>query len=317
MKVLFATSQKHDDYLASCLWDGLQEVLGEENVFDAACNWNLHSGPNVIEGSTKETTRYISAYRRGKMAELGERYYDLLVLNACFRKDFDWHWVLTLLLSLKPGGKVAYVEGWDSAHEVHDPAIESNPPVKIDAYFRREIDPSFNYPYEPHHLTFAAPDSWFNLTSVAERPIDLIFCGIPHTECRRDCLVDLMRHSHDCHIVASTGKLPIQQYFWLLKQSKFALCPAGAAGSECLRTYEATACGAIPIFMDYPPWKRDNWFGPEHAMFGGDSLQVPDLVETSLQNGGTDKVREKMIRHAYKYHTTRYRAETLLKVLGL
>src|SRR5215469_925488 len=93
MKILFAT---HDeaDYLASCLWDGFQEVVGVENVYDAGNNFTLHEAP-LVQSNYAPYHNVSSGRGNGKRLNI-ERNFDLLVLNACFLKNHDWHYAINL-----------------------------------------------------------------------------------------------------------------------------------------------------------------------------------------------------------------------------
>ena len=320
MKCLFVTAREATDHLASCLWDGLQEVLGEENVVDAVGHRLLHNytcGETEWQGETgdsrfgsKDVLGGISGRRHGRHLVDSEERFDLLVLNAAFLREFDWSWADPWVNRLNRGGKIAYVEGWDSAHEVH------KPPIAVDAVFRKEIDPSFSYPYDCHHLTFAAPARWFHSEDeTRERPFDVFYSGTTHSNAIRWATLAAVFQSRQHHksIVSSKHMgVSVPAYFNYYRQSKLALCPASAEGADSLRTYEAVACGAIPLFVGYPSWRREEWFG-------GKIFQCsrPDEVAAHI-DAALDRdlpaMRRELLAFARQHHTTRARAEKLLRL---
>ncbi len=321
MRVLFATC-RGDDYMSACVWDGLQDALGEANVYDAELTPNLHSptasGPvgrvgTLTATGTSGNCTHIAGAREGRvLAEEGD--FDLLVLNACFLREHDWHWPWGLRRRLRTGGKVAYVEGWDSAHEVHDPMRESGPPFHVDAVFRRELDPAFNYPYACHSLTMAAPARWFH--PEGERPIDVFYAANWNSHpARWDVLSQMWRTKTRHWSIGASRGVGFDAYFDFLRQAKLALCPAGAARGDSLRTYEIIACGAIPVFVDYPPWKREPWFGDSEAFFCETAETLPRLLDMAL-SWDLGPMRQHLREYALVNHTTKARAERMLRLTG-
>jgi len=66
MKVLYLCREIEDDFLCLGLWDGLQQVLGEENVFDAIGSKNLHADLNgeiIYDGDGAKTFTTIGIWR--------------------------------------------------------------------------------------------------------------------------------------------------------------------------------------------------------------------------------------------------------------
>lgn len=313
--------------MACCLYDGLQEVLGEPNVVDAiGCPW-LHNSELACdlwppaESERKLDSFFaldsISGQWEGRRLDRYDKDFDLIVVHACANRDGDWGRVLPLLDLLRPGGKVAFVEGWDAAWQV------SRPDFRIDAYFRKEIMAGVGYPGLPHHLGFAAPARWFEPVPVedAARPYDVVFVGNPDSahpgnpEMRWRMLSDLFRtRRHHCSVAATRG-LGVEEYWRLLRQAKLALCPAAADGADSLRTYEAVAAGAVPVFVGYPDHVREPWFTGEHAIFC-DSGTLVEHLDEALGHDQTAK-RRALLAHAKEEHTTRARAEKLLRCVGL
>ena len=308
MKVLFATFDG-GDYLASMLWDGLQEVLGAENVRDAGDNRFFHRWPYDLR-DPNEMICSTRATRHGRPDP--EDGYDLLVLNAAFLRDHDWHWALGLRKRLKPTAKIAYVEGWDASWEVHDPATECQPSFAVDAIFRREIDPNFAYPYACHHLDFAAPARWFEETKKLNLPrdIDVYFAGSLHSNPLRS---EMLRHAigvsgRHKFVFAADCPFSAAEHHRLLRRSKIALVPPGAENCNCLRCWEALACGAIPVFVGHPTRRRElslvspGWCRPSEV--------VPTIDRILERNWPAD--RQAVWNYARAHHTTRARAEKLL-----
>lgn len=323
MKVLFVTAREATDHLASCLWDGLQEVLGEENVVDAVDHRCLHApmAHESVYRDERDDSRFgrntvltaISGRRNGKILHNDETGFDLLILNAAFLRagEFDWHFARRLTARLRPGAKVVYVEGWDSAHEVHPPEMH------VDAVFRKEIDPSHRYPYDCRHLTFAAPARWFDESDIdCPRPRDVFYSGTTHSNPMRFGMLSAVfqtRHRHESIVASSHMCLSVADYFAMYRRSKLALCPSSAERADSLRTYEAVACGSIPIFVDYPPWHREEWLDGYCFFCGSDG--VADHIDAALDRD-LPAMRKALWHHARKNHTTRARAEKLLRSVG-
>jgi len=318
MKVLFAT---HDgaDFLSSCLWDGLQEVLGVDNVYDAGNNLDFHR-PYSSGGSLAQPSHRICGSRQGPRARQINETYDLLVLNACFLHQHDWHWAWSLRERLSSGGKVAFVEGGDSAYDVNNPWEKSNPPFQVDAVFRREIDMAFSYPYRCFHLDFAAPSRWVKdtLKSKSPRTIDVFFAGGPGSHPVR---WEMMRHLFhvDRHYTFVYAQQSTTYHFTpdecmnLMRRSKFGLCPPG--GGSCastMRLYETLASGAIPVSVCQPPRYRE----PEIVMkYCYEAKDLSSNLEHFLATTGED-FRAAMLEDVMKNHTTAARARKLLEIVG-
>jgi hypothetical protein len=320
MKILFVTAKENTDHLASVLWDGLQEVVGEDNVYDAvgmrllhasSCGESLYRGDGENRFGFVDILTSIGARREGRVYQ-GESGFDLLVLNAAFHREYNWPWARQWLRFLRPGGKVAYVEGWDSAYEVHTPEIHH------DVVFRKEISTHMVYPYKCHHLTFAAPSRWFHVDDESnDRPRDIFYSGTTHSnDVRWPMLAGVFasKHAHKSVIASSHLGVSVAQYFNYYRQSKLALCPASAEGADSLRTYEAVACGAIPLFVGYPPWKRDDWFSGK-VFECNTAAEVAGHIDAALDRD-LPAMRRELLAHARKYHTTRARAEKLLRLVG-
>jgi hypothetical protein len=319
IKVLFATFDGAD-YLASCLWNGLVEVLGWDNVYDAGRNKEFARTGTYLESSQN----IVGWYRCKRLSDTNDSDFDLLVVNACFLRQENWRKVGQIRERLRPGGKVAYIEGWDDARDYNDPQAPHDhltgmvlPALNPDAVFRREIEPGFAYPYLPISLDFAAPQRWFEetLTSPKERDIDVYFSGQLHTHpARRAGILDTIQRNVG-HFVFSSGKIPLAQHFEHLRRSKFALCPPGAAGCNCLRTYEAIACGAIPIMLGHPPRIRDPWL-PSTTFVDCPNGHLPDNLDYMVSQDWPD-ARRLLLEYGMEHHTTRARAVKLLKEVGI
>ncbi len=338
LKVLFATSAG-DDHHSACLWDGLCDLLGEENVYDAGFTPSLHAGSgwggacarvgmggnmakpkdeNEVKGTNGSTGR-VSGFRAGRCWS-GETDFDLLVLNAAFLRDHDWHWAHTMRLALKPGGKVAFCEGWDGAGEWHNPWTESNPPFPVDAVFRREFDPAvgYGYPCPVHSLLMACPRRWTDGSDNADRPIDVFYAANYTSHPLRWEVLSAMWQTRNPHrsIGASRG-VGFENYFDFLRQSKLAICPPGAAAADSLRTWEVVACGAIPIFVGYPAYKREPWFAKDEAFHCDTAAQLPGVIDHALTGVDLTMMRLFLRDQVMANHTTRARAKRMLDLLGM
>jgi hypothetical protein len=323
MKVLFA-GPRSPDHLACCVWDGLQEILGEQNVVDAVNSPWLHAlsleklcqqqGSGERQFDFSLIIQSICGTREGRKLKANDKgEFDLLVLISSFNRDEGWEWARAWMSWLRPNGRVAYVEGWDAAWQIEKPHMPA------DAVFRKEISQQVQYPYDPQHLTFAAPERWFAWKEET-RPYDVLFVGNPnaghpnHLDLRWRMLSEVFRtRRHHASVIATRG-IGHDKWFQLLRQSKLALCPTAADSSDSLRTYEAVACGAIPVFVGYPDYKRKPWFGGEHCI----SCTVDTLadhLDNALSHDLTP-MRQKLREHALEHHTTAARALKVLTTLG-
>ncbi len=307
MKVLFATS-KYPDYISVQLWDGLQSILGKENVVDAANNFTLH------QENTGDQLGNIA--RQGEV--LGDRHgrdFDLLVINACFMLHNDWQWINRLVAErLKPGARIAYVEGWDGAGEIWEP------PIHVDHVFRREIDPAVTYPYSPiTPLQMSAPLRWFcePKKKMTERPLD-ITCLFHwnSSPIRWQCYQRVFEIDHHDKFIIAGGSLPYSMYRYCLENAKLCICPPGAGNcSDTMRIYEAVASGIIPVFVGHPYRMRGAWFAEDHAFFCPHPSDVPGTLSRILFTNDFDLqvMSDRLVQHGRTHHTTIARAATLLK----
>ncbi len=321
MKALVLTSRNEPDYLGSCLWDGLQEVLGEENVVDGVGSpWLHRSGYESKAADSPEVVQSLSGSREGKVLYEGGHYkhddFDLAVIFSSVNREPDWHGLLRIRLALlKPEGKVAWVEGWDAAWQVQAPP----PDMRVDAYFRKEIASGITYPMAPHHLNFAAPRRWF-MPGTHERTCDVFFLGnpdacLPGHSVRRPMLANVFRTRRSFRAVIATHRIGHAEYFRIMRKSKLALCPSSADLADSLRTFEAAACGAVPVFVGYPNHHRDPWF-PNEACISCTADTLAEHIDEALAHDLAPR-RKALLEHSLKYHTTAARARQMLDVLGL
>jgi hypothetical protein len=298
-------SCRADDYVASCLWDGFQELCGEENVIDAVGVPGFHKGCGLNPCSR------ISASRIGKTWDDGKAIaVDLVVVNACILREFSWDWFSDLLRRVS-FDKLVLVEGWDSSHQVE------NPPFPVDAVFRREIDPYFEYPYKCHSLTMAAPSRWFVQTD--DRPFDVFYASQSNSsESRWEVLSAMFQTKNKHRSIGASRGVGFDNYFLYLQTHKLAICPPGAANAlDCLRTWEAVANGCIPIFLEIPMnHKIDPWFAEDECFSAQHATMLPYWIDKAL---GMDlkPIRDKMQATAREKHTTKSRAAQILKAVGM
>lgn len=301
MRVLFVSSWLAD-YVSACLFRGLQDVLGMEHVVLAT---PIQTAQIPCQGQ--------------RVLEHGDGPFDLMVVCDAFIREADWNWPTSLRTLLRPGGKVAFVEGRDGANEYIDPLNDCRPPFHCDAYFRREIDPSFHYPYGPiHHLTMAAPTEWIDDGHpLHKRDIDVFACFSPHEEVRWGCLgAAFDTKEQGLRTIASSYSIGHEEYRKLLRNSKLCVCPSGGARSDTLRTYEAAATGAIPVFVNYPPWWRQDWFDDSNSFMAASAAELPQVLDHAL-SCDLPAMRGKLLEAVRKNHTCEARARKMLEVLGL
>lgn len=309
MKCLFLTSTT-DDYLASCAYDGLQEILGESNVYDAINNPGLHAP------CPENPCSRIGASRIGNVLSDGDGDFDVFVINACFLRQNEWSLARKLLERLRPGAKIAFIEGWDSYLQIE------TPPFHVDAYFRRELDILTKYPYPAKCLTMAFPRRWFTQTD--DRPLDVFYACNALSHLARWQVLESMWKTKKQHrsISASCAVASdMKTYFGYLSTHKLAICPTGAGECmDCLRTWEVVANGAIPIFVGLPRRTIEPWFSYHNEVFAIPSaMYLPDIIDKALGMSNTElkDMRDEMQATALAYHTTYARAKRLLDLTGV
>jgi len=269
-----------DDYMSAVIWHGL---AGQCDLFAA--------------GNIPPSCGRIPTDGRGTMDDGGR--YDLAVVHSMLTRHRTWQWCEPLVNRCD---RVAVVEGWDSATECHVPYF------KVDAWFRREVDPSFAYPYQPRNLGFAGCAEWFY---DGPKEYDIFFAGNPSHSVRWNMLrqVFATRRRHRS-IMASTGFA--SDYHMLMRLSRLALCPPGAAGCEAFRTGEVVAMGAVPVFVGHPPRIRANWFDNSMSF----CCTLDNLADTLDDALGADLegMRRRLADHFHARHTTAARAKEILDV---
>lgn len=310
-RCLFITS-RDDDFLSACLFDGLQTVLGPENVLCAEHYSYLAPGCPTPAG------RVAGAHA----LYVAERYQDVdvAVVNACYDRDHDGGWLLHELGNRRLWGRAAYVEGWDAAWHVHPPPDVPKPFV----VFRKEWETLRLYPYVCGHLTFACPERWLAFPE-GGRDVDVFFAGnLDSCDPRWPRLRHDMRKQADGLAYAHWGKynvavegrrLSYDEHTALLRRTKLALVPAGADGAETMRGFEAAAAGAVPVFVSYPDLVREDWFTPDVAYFA-QVEHLADILAGALRDDLAAK-RARLREHVLAKQTTRRRAEKVLRALGV
>lgn len=262
MRAVFIASRE-PCYMAASIWRGMNEVLGIGNVLDTPAfsgQWPhyLHDdmGPKTgqlsnraceaigrFPGSGFETRWDWTGGKSvpGTIPCENSIHADLVVLNYSSWKDTQsWATASDVLDHIYSGYKLAYVCGDDHTGPYPDP------PVPETVRFQREMD-HLNGAIQ---LSFAAPADW--ACSDVNRPIDAIFCGAVNNIERRNA-VDLLCEAAKCRgmsavIAAGERRIAWRRYMELLRQSKVAICPPGAAGCrDTMRHHEAEASGCTVL----------------------------------------------------------------------
>lgn len=311
-RAIFVTCQR-GDYMSSVLWDGLNEVLGSENVRDAARSPCLH--PTALnEEPPGDPNLNVGRHPKAWNNFLGdtEGNFDLMVIVDAFLCDYsDWKWPDSLRARLRPGAKIVFVVGLDSWE------WEPTPTFPVDAVFRREILPGHPYRGHPRSLMMAAPSRWFGHSKVEDsaRYLDVFYSGNPSSPVRWE-VASMMFQTKKKHrsLGATVAGVPYRTYFQFLREAKLALCPPGA-GSDCIRQWEVVACGAIPVMVGHPPRVRDPWF-TDDEIFTCSVDDLPATIDRALSEDLTAR-RERLVQKAFAHHTTKARAETILRAVGL
>lgn len=109
-----------------------------------------------------------------------------------------------------------------------------------------------------------------------ERVYDVSFMG-QNTHVRRELCVEAMKKlSCNVKLLATPGftqGVPREEYYRVMKQSKFVACPSGPCTVDSFRIAECLEAGAIPIADELSPnplWRPGYWsyaFGETHLPF--------------------------------------------------
>jgi hypothetical protein len=306
VKVLFVTC-KAADYISSVLWDGLCEVLGPQNVYDAIHSPQLH--PVKGEDSNRDPNTAVGRHP-GAIANYlrDENGFEIMVMNAAFFREGSMGQAERFRALCRQDAAMIYVNGDDGT----DWGV--TPPWPIDAFFRREMVPGFPYPGNTHPITMAAPRRWF-VEMPVERDIDFLHAGWYMAHPARWQIAQKMFSTQRRHhsLCATQSIIPYSYWFSMLRRTKFCICPPGA-GSDCLRQWEALACGAIPIFVDHPDRLGD--LHPQGTITIKDVDELPALMDTLMDRVlGYDMTgdRRAMWENALAKHTTAARARQVLR----
>ncbi len=306
MKVLFITSRGHD--LASIfLYDGLCDLVGEENVVCAEDYFWLscHDG-----GGGRILQRHKWEPFNLDDGDFGNDF-NLIVINACFNRDHPWSWAKDVVTyHLKQNGVVAYVEGWDdAAGEVFPPQGD----VPIHRVFRREILPGHKYPYAATPLLWAPPAWWYDEPRLEKTCQVSCLCSVSAVAVRWPIMSKVFQTG--ARFTAAVGTLPFDQYLEITRRSRFVIVPPGG-GSDCVRQWEAIAAGCIPIFVGHPPRVREPWFAADEILQCSVD-ELPAMIDYALSQVDFHAMQAKLEKRARAEHTTRARAERLVKLTGV
>lgn len=312
MRVLFVTSPD-DDYVSVVLWNGLNALLGPGRVRDAVGVASLHR-PKGYDGEAPDAYRAMGwcAGTQDTVLRPDESGFDVLVVVAAYLlRGGSWaqveRWRTRLL---RPGGRAVYVDGFDA---VAGPLLP--PPGSFDALFFREMAAPGDA--GAHPLLMAAPEEWYDWEEAGERHIDVLFSGnYTASDVRWQVASRIfMTETRHRSLVATAGFIPALQFRPFLRRTKLAVCPPGG-GSDCLRTWEAVSSGAIPVFVGHPPRVREPWF-TEREMFWCDSAaELPGVLDRALRAADLGAMRQCLLETGRREHTTRARAERLLRLSG-
>jgi hypothetical protein len=315
-KVLFLSAARTPDMSANFFWDGLQTALGEDNVADATGGPALRGKSDGCWGNDRPV-RWRDGQHR--VVQQGEDDFDILVATSTFLRDHDWAWLRGLAQRhLKKGGKIVWFDTLDGARDYIDP------PIIVDAVFKREIDPAVQYPYryKPLPLTCAIPERWFHCEFYGwtdQKPFDVfnvsnaVTTGHPT---RWNSLSPTFGTRVRTNSLAGAGVLqPGWVYLHVARNFKIIIdAPGAEAASDGGRTWETIAMGGIPLFLEQSCRPRWPWFGGEHVFTCGSTHDLSLKIEECLA-ADIPAMRLRLREYALKWHTTEQRAKQFLEMV--
>jgi hypothetical protein len=315
MKVLFASAKDTPDMSANFLFDGLQTLLGPENVADAADGTALRGSP---EGKWANS-RPLQYFEDHRVPQPGEFDFDILVATSTFLRDQSWAWLETMKqLRLKHGGKMVWFDTLDGA------ADGFVPPFPVDAVFKREIDPAVQYKYghPPLSLLCGVPERWFTDQIYGwtdQKAYDVfnvsnaVTTGVPT---RWQSLSPTFCTSKRYNTLAGAGVLqPNSIYLHVARMFKLIVeCPAGEGASDNGHLWEGIGLGGIPIFVQQACRPRWPWFTDEHCFWCDRPEDLPAAIERAMDSD-LDAMRLRLKDHVLAQHTTKERARQFLQMI--
>lgn len=316
MKVLYASAAATPDQSAGFLWRGLQDLLGPENVADATAGAALRGRP---EGQWAND-RPILHFPEHRVPRCGEDDFDLLVATSTFLRDHDWDWLdEQRRIRLRVGGKVVWFETLDGARDATDP------PLPVDAVFRREIDPAVQYPYahKPLALLCATPEAWFTdpvYGWTADKPYDVfnvsnaVSTGHPT---RWQSLSPTFCTAKKRKTLAGDGVLqPNQVYLHVKRQFKLVVeGPGGEGASDNGSLWETIGLGGIPLFVGQTCRVRWPWLDGSHCLWSTMPEVLPTVIDNALDYVDLGAMRLRLKDHVLKWHTSKERARQFLQMV--
>jgi hypothetical protein len=321
MKVLFASAAHTPDMSAGFLWDGLQSLLGVQNVADATAGTALRGKPEGQWANDRPIRwRFPGKHRTPRP---GEDDFDLLVATSTFLRDHDWTWLNDLRQKkLKKDGKFVWFETLDGSADFftlqHD----------VDAVFKREIDPGMREVYArawghpPLSLLCGIPERWFSDPVYGwtdQKPYDVfnvsnaVSTGNPT---RWNSLSATFATSRRIHALAGTATLlPNEIYLRVARNFKLIVeGPGGEGASDNGHLWEGISLGGIPLFVGQSCRPRWPWFSGEHCFWCDRTEQLPATIELALDSD-LDAMRLRLREHCLKWHTTEKRAGQFLQMI--
>jgi hypothetical protein len=316
MKVLFASAANSPDMSAGFLWDGLQTVLGAENVADATDGKSLRGKPEGMWANDRPIRFQPLGHR---VPVDGEDDFDLLVATSTFLRDHDWRWLQDMCdRRLKRSAKKVWFETLDGAADVVVPQLG------FDAVFKREIDPVVKYPYQhkPLSLLCAVPERWFTEPKYGwtdEKPYDVfnvsnaLSTGHPT---RWNSLSPTFCTTKRYHVLAGTSCLnPNWIYLEIARKFKLIVEGPGAEGaSDNGHLWEGIGLGGIPLFVQQSCRPRWPWFTAEHCFWCDRPEDLPGAIDRAMDMD-LDAMRLRLKAHTLEWHTTEKRAKQFLQMI--
>lgn len=320
MKVLLFTDKGHD-YIASTLYFGLCEVLGSENVIDFMGSPPYH--PPYRENVDFPIYRYsyypgtprqeeLLPFERRVLPFIESGEIAAVFIFFSWERSYSWDIVRYWISRIRSNPKIAFINGDDRIRP------STAPPEFLKSYvFQREILHSQNYPYKPIPLYMAIPEREL-VTSLGNPHIDISYLGNPSHPSRAEVAQVVSRSQKLRFLVSNGSLLGWPEYIGVSRQSKFVFCPPGA-GWDCFRTYEAAAAGAIPVFLhpDCSVISQPHFYPLTTAIYGKNVEVAVRRVEESVESGTWKERRRLVWSHTHEYHTTRARAQYVLKEMNL
>ena len=344
MKILYI-DHPEADFLSAIVFIGLCQELGAENVIDYPYKRSYHG----------EVHQYPSVYDRDPGKTLWQHWQSTNAGNLGVTAPFAWmiaqpgkewsrdevisrvrEFSLIVLASPRPYNSAALSDLIDVVGRSNLPPLvmmdgEDYEEIRWDfvekftpeVYFKRELVDQPRCIYYEQYVRMRNKVKILPLPLAAIRILedyqpldnDIVMLGGSNTPGGKQAYDDVIRGCSDKHILGQVG---FSEFLTSISRSKLAVAPKGAS-QDSLRSWEMLGCrGPLVLVQSHTLIRSHPYIKGEHC----DYFSTPEELRTKLRFYlESEKVRERIAAqgflHTKRYHTTKVRAQYLLRESGV